>query len=64
MILREPARGSFSVAREWTDWSDPTPYDSLDFPRRRLDADSLLELVVLLEQLTSKPEKGLHNEPA
>jgi hypothetical protein len=59
LILREPARGSFSVAREWTDWSDPTLYDSLDLPRRRLDADALLELAALLEQLTPKPEKGL-----
>jgi len=59
LILREPARGSFSVAREWTDWADPSLYDSLDLPLRRLDADLLLELAVLLEKLTSKPKKGL-----
>ena len=59
LILREPARGSFSVAREWTDWADPSLYDSLDLPPRRLDADLLLELAVLLEQLTSKPQKEL-----
>ena len=59
LILREPARGSFSIAREWTDWSDPALYDSLHLPSRRLDADALLELAALLEQLTPKPEKGL-----
>jgi len=59
LILREPARGSFSVAREWTDWADPSLYESFDLPPRRLDADLLLELAVLLEQLTSKPKKEL-----
>ena len=52
LILRELQRGSFSVAREWTDWADPLPSDSLDFPPQRLDAQSLLELVTLLEELT------------
>jgi hypothetical protein len=27
LILRELERGAFSVAREWTDWADPSPYD-------------------------------------
>jgi len=49
LILRELERGSFSVAREWTDWADPTLPDSLGFPPQRLDAQSLLELVTLLE---------------
>ena len=51
MILRELERGTFSVAREWTDWADPSLYDSLGLPLRRLDADSLFELVALLDQL-------------
>jgi Family of unknown function (DUF5372) len=59
LILREPARGSFSVAREWTDWADLSLYESLGLPPRRLDADLLLELAVLLERLTSKPKKEL-----
>jgi len=62
LILREPARGSFCVPREWTDRADPSLYDSLDLPPRRLDAALLLELAALLEQLTRKSEKGLHNE--
>jgi Family of unknown function (DUF5372) len=50
LILRECQRGSFSIAREWTDWADPPLYDPLGFPPRRLDAESLFKLVALLEQ--------------
>lgn len=53
LILRELDRGTFSVAREWTDWADPSPYDSLGLSPQRLDADSLFELVALLEQLAT-----------
>jgi hypothetical protein len=58
LILRELQRGSFSVAREWTDWADPSLSDSLGFPPRRLDAQSLLELATLLEILTNPKHKG------
>jgi hypothetical protein len=51
LILRGLDCGTFSVAREWTDWADPSPADSLKLPLRRLDAESLLALVTLLEQL-------------
>jgi hypothetical protein len=58
LILRECERGSFSVPREWTDWADPYPHAGLDLPAQRLDADSLFELVTLLEQLTGSEQKG------
>ena len=29
LILRELERGTLSIPREWTDWADPTPCDSL-----------------------------------
>jgi hypothetical protein len=51
-------RGTFSMAREWTDWADPCPYSSLGLPPRRLDADLLFELAALLEQLTKPEQKG------
>jgi hypothetical protein len=57
LILRESQYGSFSIAREWTDWADPSVHDLLSFPPCRLDAESLFELVTLLEQLTGKEEK-------
>jgi hypothetical protein len=58
LLLRELDRGSFSIAREWTDWADPSPYNSLDLPPRRLDADSLFELATLLERLNHPEQKG------
>ena len=57
LILRELERGSFSVAREWTDWADPSLSDSLGFPPRRLDAQLLLELATLLEVLINPKQK-------
>jgi hypothetical protein len=58
LILRELERGGFSVAREWTDWADPSPYDPLRLPLPRLDADALFELVILVEQLRRLKQKG------
>jgi hypothetical protein len=58
LILHELNRGSFSVAREWTDWADPSLSDSLGLPPRRLDAQSLLELACLLEVLIKPKQKG------
>ena len=58
LLLRELDRGTFSIAREWTDWADPSPYGSLGLLPRRLDPDSLLELAALLEHLTKTEQKG------
>lgn len=62
LILRELERGTLSIPREWTDWADPTPYDSLTLPPHRLAADCLFELVGLLDALAasrpSSPGKG------
>ena len=58
LILRELERGSFSVAREWTDWADPTLSDSAGLPPQRLNARSLLELANLLEALTKSKQIG------
>ena len=57
LILRERKYGSFSVAREWTDWADPSAYESLSVPPCRLEAESLFELVTLLEHLTRGDKK-------
>jgi len=54
LLLRELDRGSFRMAREGTDWADP----SLGLPPQRLDADSLFELATFLEQRTIPKQKG------
>ena len=54
LILRDLAHGTFTVARDWTDWADPTVVDTLGLPPQRLDAESLLELVVVVERLTQQ----------
>ena len=57
LILREPKYGSFSIAREWTDWADPSVNELFNLPPSRLSADSLLELVTLLDHLTGREEE-------
>ena len=59
LILRGLEHGSFSVAREWTDWADPDPYSALGLPPRRLDLDLLLDLANLLEHLSSQLSREL-----
>jgi hypothetical protein len=54
LVLRELGglgRGSFSVAREWTDRADPCPYQALGLSPCRFNGTLLLELTKLLEQL-------------
>jgi hypothetical protein len=57
LILRDLEHGSFSMAREWTDWADPALSESPGFPPRRLDARLLFELATLLEDLTKFKQK-------
>jgi hypothetical protein len=57
LILRERESGSFSIAREWTDWADLSVYELFSLPPCRLRAESLFELVTLLDHLTGKEEK-------
>src|SRR5437667_11190154 len=53
LILRGLERGTLSDPREWTDWADLSPDDSLDRPPRRLAADYLFSFAALL--------CGIHN---
>lgn len=54
LILRGLERGTFSVARESTDWADPTSYNSLGVVPRQLNAS--------LERLVHRPSKDVPNK--
>ena len=60
LILRGLEHGTFTVAREWTDWADPRP--SLASTPSRFDVDLLLDLVNLLEHLGSQLSRELPKE--
>jgi hypothetical protein len=59
LMLRDAVRGSFAVAREWTDRADPNTYERLGSAHARLDIRSLCELVELIELLASRRRGGL-----
>ena len=51
LLLRDTERGSFSIAREWTDWGTPSVYDGAIAPVCYFDLGMLLELIALIDQL-------------
>jgi len=63
LILRNQECGNFQCRSRVDRLADPSPYARIGLPLQRLDANSLLELAFLLEQLTNKVEKKrLNNE--
>ena len=57
LILRQSQYGTISIAREWTDWADPSVYEMLGWPTGHFEAESLLRLVTFLEQLQGDSKK-------
>ena len=57
LLLGHVERGSFSVAREWTDWGAPSVEDGCEVPACRLDLGMLLELITLIDQLDAARSK-------
>ena len=51
LLLRDTERGSFSIAREWTDWGTPSVEDDAIAPTCYFDLGMLLELIALIDQL-------------
>jgi hypothetical protein len=51
LLLGHEERGSFSIAREWTDWGAPSTHDDASITACRFDLDMLLELVALIDLL-------------
>jgi Family of unknown function (DUF5372) len=57
LLLRDAERGSFSIAREWTDWGTPSVHDDAIAPTCYFDLGMLLELIALIDQL-APPRKS------
>jgi hypothetical protein len=57
LILRQSQHGTICVARDWTDWATPSMYEVLGWPAGYFQAESLFQLVTLLEQLTGDGQK-------
>jgi uncharacterized protein DUF5372 len=59
LILRNAERGSFAVAKEWTDRATPSSCEAPGMTPGRLDAQLLLDLIALVEQLSVASRKEL-----
>ena len=59
LILRHPELGSYTVAREWTDWRIPDDSTLVDTPARKLNAGLLVQLASLLVQLHKQFQEDL-----
>ncbi|HEY0799540.1 MAG TPA: Y4bD/Y4pK family protein [Steroidobacteraceae bacterium] len=57
LLLRDAERGSFSIAREWTDWGAPSAHDDASITVCRFDLEMLLELIAFIDQL-APPKKS------
>jgi hypothetical protein len=58
LILRHPERGSYTVARDWTDWDLPEAFSGTE-RRRKLAVEPLLQLARLLAELDERERGGL-----
>ncbi|CCD29373.1 conserved hypothetical protein [Candidatus Glomeribacter gigasporarum BEG34] len=57
LILAHSERGSFSLNREWTDWGALPAEGNREASACYFDLDMLLELIALVERLTTFPSK-------
>ena len=62
LLLRDTELGSFSIAREWTDWGKPSVHDDAITPACYFDLGMLLELVTLIDLLA--PSRKSSNKGA
>ena len=59
LILRDAERGSFAVAREWTDLATPNSCERGDGSSPRFELHLLCDLVTLVELLAARSFGGL-----
>ena len=54
LIVCDPARGTLSVRREWTDWADPCDSATAGAPAHYFSYEPLLELIELVKALSAQ----------
>ena len=59
LLLRHVERGSYAVAREWTDWSLSEPVLAPDGAARKLACETLLTLAELVGELAERGGRSL-----
>ena len=59
LILRHPDRGSYTVAREWTDWGLPDGFAGPSQTTRKFAVEPLLQLAALCAELTAHAQTDL-----
>jgi hypothetical protein len=59
LILRHPDRGSYTVAREWTDWGLPEASIGPSGSARKFAVEALLQLADLCAELTEHAQEDL-----
>jgi hypothetical protein len=59
LLLRHAERGSYAVAREWTDWSLTEPVLAPDGAARKLTCETLLTLAELVGELAERDARQL-----
>ena len=57
LILGHVQRGSFGIAREWTDWGAPPSPEGVETPACRFELGMLLDLIALVDDLADSSSK-------
>ena len=59
LILRHPDRGSYTVAREWTDWGLPGASTGSSETSRKFAVEALLQLADLCAEISEPAQEDL-----
>lgn len=62
-MLRHAERGSYAIARDWTDWSLSEPIPTPDGRQSKLALETLVELTELVTELAVREGNTLDEAP-
>ncbi len=58
LVLRDTSAGTFAIAKEWTNLSDPSSQAAPDFTPLILQFDSLQEIVDIIKEIDEQQERS------